>query len=87
MRHGMLTLGLVALALCGCVQAGNLAPDFGVATRQNVAVQIADPAPRFERAAPPASSGPRTALAQDRYNKGTVIQPDTQGTSSLGNGN
>lgn len=91
MRYGMLTFGLAALALSGCEaipnQASHTDPDFGRALRQNVAAQIADPAPNYERDLPPASGGPRTALAQDRYNKGTVIPPATQGTSAIGSGN
>jgi type IV pilus biogenesis protein CpaD/CtpE len=83
MRYALLTIGLTALGLAGCVQGNTVDPDFGVALRQNVAAQIADPAPRYVRADPPASNGPRTALAQDRYEKGTVIQPVVQGTTTV----
>ena len=83
MRHALITIGLAALGLSGCVQANTVNPDFGVAVRQNIAAQIADPAPRYERTAPPASDGPRTALAQQRYEKGQVIPPETTSTSSV----
>ena len=86
MRYALLTIGLSALGLVGCVQATTVNPDFGVALRQNVAAQIADPAPRYDRTNPPASDGPRTALAQDRYQKGTVIAPQIETTSSAAGG-
>lgn len=83
MRYALLTIGLSALGLSGCVQGNTVDPDFGVAVRQNIAAQIADPAPRYVRADPPASDGSRTALAQQRYQKGTVIQPVVQGTTTV----
>jgi type IV pilus biogenesis protein CpaD/CtpE len=83
MRYALITIGLAALGLSGCVQATTVNPDFGVALRQNIAAQVADPAPRYDRTAPPASDGPRTALAQQRYEKGQVIQPDVQGTTTI----
>jgi len=86
MRYALLTIGLSALGLAGCVQGNTVDPDFGVALRQNIAAQIADPAPRYVRAEPPASDGPRTALAQDRYQKGTTIPPQAESTSSVGGG-
>lgn len=87
MRYGILTIGLAALGLCGCAQQANMVdPDFGVALRQNIAAQVADPAPRYVRAEPPASDGSRTALAQQRYQKGQVIVPQAESTSSVGGG-
>jgi type IV pilus biogenesis protein CpaD/CtpE len=84
MRYALLTIGLSALGLSACVQANTVNPDFGVALRQNIAAQIADPAPRYDRTAPPASDGPRTALAQTRYQKGEVIRPETEATTGGG---
>jgi type IV pilus biogenesis protein CpaD/CtpE len=86
MRYALLTIGLSALGLAGCVQGNTVDPDFGVALRQNIAAQIADPAPRYVNAEPAASDGARTALAQQRYQKGTVIQPQAEATSSVGGG-
>ena len=86
MRYALLTIGLTALGLSGCVQGNTVDPDFGVALRQNIAAQVADPAPRYLRADPPASDGARTALAQTRYEKGTVIAPVLQGTSTITSG-
>jgi type IV pilus biogenesis protein CpaD/CtpE len=80
MRYALLTIGLSALGLAGCVQATTPDPGFGVALRQNIAAQIADPAPRYDRTNPPASDGARTALAQERYEKGQVIQPQAEST-------
>lgn len=86
MRNALITIGLAALGLAGCVQGTTVDPDFGVALRQNIAAQIADPAPRYARTEPPASNGPRTALAQDRYQKNAVIQPVVQGTTTVSSG-
>lgn len=94
MRYGFLTIGLAALALSGCSSAVYKAadiedPNFGRALRQNIAAQIANPAPNYDYTNPPASSGPRTSVAQERYNTGTVTQPtieSTQTVSSAGGG-
>lgn len=86
MRHALITFGLAALGLSGCVQATTVNPDFGVAVRQNIAAQVADPAPRYDRTAPPASDGPRTALAQQRYQRDQVIPPETTTTTTVGGG-
>lgn len=87
MRYGYLTVGLVAFALAGCEALPNQAhrtdPNFGRALRQNLAAQVADPAPNYAYDNPPASSGPRTGLAQKRYDTGTVIQPATESTQSV----
>lgn len=82
------TLALVsaALALGGCVSAqGNLAPDYGQSVKQNLAAQVADPDASYRRDAPPAAGGARTNLAQDRYNKGKVLQPAGGAASRVGN--
>ena len=86
MRYGFLTIGLAALALSGCAavvhqEATDVDPTFGRALRQNLAAQVANPAPDYDYTNPPASGGPRTAVAQKRYDTGTVIQPTTQETS------
>ena len=90
MRYGYLTVGLAALALSGCEALPNQAhmtdPNFGRALRQNLAAQVADPAPNYAYDNPPASSGPRTALAQKRYETGTVIQPSSETTQTVSSG-
>jgi len=86
MRYALTMIGLAALGLSGCVQATTVNPDFGVAVRQDIAAQVADPAPRYLRTGAPASDGPRTALAQQRYQKGQVIQPEVEGTTTIGSG-
>lgn len=91
MRYGFLTVGLAALALSGCSSAVYKAadiddPNFGRAVRQNLAAQVANPAPDYAYTDPPASSGPRTSVAQKRYETGTVIQPDAQATSTVSRG-
>lgn len=92
MRYGYLTVGLAALALSGCAsevhqEASETDPSFGRALHQNLAAQIADPAPNYSYDAPPASNGPRTAGAQTRYEAGQVTPPETQNTmSGIGGG-
>ena len=90
MRYGYLTVGLAALALSGCEAIPNQAhrtdPEFGRALRQNLAAQVADPAPNYSYENPPASSGPRTGLAQKRYDTGTVIAPSTETTQTVTGG-
>ena len=93
MRYGFLTVGLAALALSGCAsvvhqEANEVDPNFGRALRQNIAAQIANPVPSYSYDTPPASSGPRTAVAQERYDTGAVTQPAAESTqaSSTGGG-
>jgi type IV pilus biogenesis protein CpaD/CtpE len=76
----MLTVALGGLA--GCVQSQKtLGSDFGVAVRQDVAAQIADPDARYP--ADTSTDGARVGLAQDRYRTGKSIQPST-GTMTVG---
>lgn len=75
-----------ALALAGCtahVEGPTQDPQFGRALRQNLAAQVADPTPQYVREEEPGHNGPRTALAQRRYQTGTVIQPVTSGTTTI----
>lgn len=74
-----LALFAAVAAVSGCAQS-----DFGVATRQNIASQIADPDARYRRDLPPGSSGVRTALSQDRYAKGQVTPLSATGASDVG---
>jgi hypothetical protein len=72
------TLGFAIIAaagVSGCVVSQpRISNDFGVAVRQDVVAQIADPDPRYP-GPPPPSSGSRAALAQFRYRTGQVIPP------------
>ena len=91
MRYGYLTIGLAALALSGCAsvvhqEANEVDPNYGRALRQNLAAQVADPAPNYNYTEPPASDGPRTALAQERYQTGTVIEPTVEPTQTISSG-
>jgi type IV pilus biogenesis protein CpaD/CtpE len=73
-----------AAALAGCYSAQEgLSDDFGLAVRQNIAAQIADPDAVYARTEEPASSGQRAADAADRYNRGQVTTPAAQSTSSV----
>jgi hypothetical protein len=65
----------MGIGLSGCVESQpRLSDEFGVAIRQDLVAQIANPDARYPRT-PPASNGPRAALAQGRYQTGTSIEP------------
>jgi hypothetical protein len=73
------------LALSGCA-LGPYAPDYGDATRNNIAVESVQPAPP-PVAQPVPGNGAVAALAQDRYATDKVKQPVAVSTSSVGSGN
>ncbi len=80
------SLVVVAISLSGCAHEVGL-PDFyaaeteakfGDAVRQNIAVQTVNPnAPTGEALT---ASGPRTAIAQQRYEEDDVEKPATTST-------
>jgi hypothetical protein len=76
---GASVAGLLSLAACATEP---LSPDFGVALKQDLVAQIADPDARY--GVPPDADGARTALAQDRYRTGKVIEPSGLGASKVG---
>jgi hypothetical protein len=77
-----------ALALSGCTESRlHNSSDFGVAVRQNLALQTTNPDPHYVGTPPPGGAdAPRVALAQDRYEKGKVIKPENLQTSQLSTG-
>lgn len=86
-RIGMLAAVAATFALGGCVSPQlPLAADYGVALRQNIAAQIANPEARYIREESPAASGSRAAIAQERYVKGAVISPGAQNTTTISSG-
>lgn len=76
----LLTAALGGLASCAESQK-TLASDFGVAMRQDLAAQIADPEARYP--ANTTADGARAALAQERYRTGKSI-PTSTGAMSVG---
>lgn len=68
-------------SLSGCAEQHS-SPHFGVALRQDLAAQVADP-DKIYPLTPVPTDGARTALAQDRYQKGKVITP-VGSASSIG---
>jgi hypothetical protein len=73
---GLILAATLASGLGGCAQSQlHVGQDFGVALRQDVAAQIADPQARYRGVPMPGSDGSRVALAQDRYVTGKVIPP------------
>ena len=80
----ILLLSAMAASLAGCVDSHpTLSPDFGVAMRQDMAAQIADPDAHYGKTD---SDGARAALAQERYRADKVIPPSSIGTSKAGSG-
>ena len=69
------------LAMTACASEP-LSPSFGVALKQDLVAQIADPDVRYGAA--PDADGARTALAQDRYRTGKVTEPSGLGASKVG---
>jgi len=78
---------MASAGLAGCMPANSgLSPDFGVALKQNLAAQVADPDAVYDRTLEPASDGTRAAAAGDRYFRGEVKRPPAQTTSQVGVG-
>ncbi len=48
---------------------------FGQSVKQDLAAQVADPDARYAGTPAPGSDGTRVGLAQERYQKGKVLQP------------
>lgn len=77
---------LAAGALGGCESQLRLSPDYGVAMRQNIAAQIAEPDPHYTGVPQPGSNPDRVAAAQRRYVTGRVIRPASTSTSIVAGG-
>jgi len=90
MRNGLIASLAAGLLLSACTQSEvRLQPDFGVAVRQDLSAQIADPDPHYTGVPAPGSDGSRVSLAQTRYQTGNVIPPaaissNSSSTSSAG---
>lgn len=83
----LLLISGAALSLTACAETHlRISPDFGEAVHQNVMAQTADPDAHYDGAPTAGSSGQRAASAQDRYNKGQVIQPAATSTSNATSG-
>ena len=72
------------VVLSGCA-LGPYSPDFGDATRNNVAVQSVQPVPP-PAAQPVPGNGAVAALAQERYIRDNVKPPPSPSTSQVGVG-
>lgn len=66
------------LVLTGCTTQRPLGNDFGNATQQNMAVQIANPEVSKEA---PTYDGAHTATAVIKYRQGQVTEPTAEATS------
>jgi hypothetical protein len=76
MRIGLIASLAAGFLLSACTQSKlRLQSDFGVAVRQDLAAQIADPDAQYAGVLAPGSDGSRVSLAQTRYQTGNVIPP------------
>ena len=87
MRQTMKILPLALLfAAAACAQYENDTPlgrDYGNAVTHNMSVQVIDPAPNLEGKEIPNMEGTRAAGAIERYDTGTVIEPETIETTDI----
>lgn len=87
MRRNLAPIAAVAALAAltaGCTTSqAHLTEGYGEAVRQSVIAQVADPDARYKGDVDPASNGPRTDLAQTRYEKGEVIKPVATRTSDI----
>jgi len=83
----LLLVAAAGVTLSACTQTEiRLEPDFGSAVVQDTAAQIADPDARYAGIPAPGSSGPRTVLAQHRYDTDRVVPPSRIGATGQGEG-
>jgi type IV pilus biogenesis protein CpaD/CtpE len=73
---------LSATLLSACTHVEQQSWDFGVAVRQDLGAQIADPDALYIGNPTPGSNGPRNALAQKRYQNDEVIPPSAVGATA-----
>ncbi|QUD88582.1 hypothetical protein [Phenylobacterium montanum] len=73
----IVTTSLLACGIAGWFQSQKtLSPDLGVAVRQDVVAQIADPQATY--GPPPPADGMRANLAQTRYKADKPVQSNAQ---------
>jgi hypothetical protein len=83
MRQTMKLLPLALLfAVAACQHLEPLGRDYGNAVTHNMSVQVIDPAPNLEGKEIPDMAGTRVDGAMERYNTGTVIEPESIETTS-----
>ena len=78
----LLMTAAAALLLSGCEARTPLNDEFGNAVEQNLSLQIVDPDPVYIAPESPDFNGIRASGAIDRYETGTVIEPEEETTTS-----
>ncbi len=61
-------------------------PSYGAVMAQNLETMVVDPEPAYAQAGAPDFHGKRALLAIDRYEKGTVIEPERLRVTEIGAG-
>jgi hypothetical protein len=82
---------LAVVGLCGAaaslsacaVSRMHLSDDSGVAVRQDIVAQVADPDAMYKGLPAPGAQGLRVDAAQGRYDSGQVIEPASTSTSTV----
>ncbi len=74
-----------ALGTVGCEAKEHLSSDFGNSVNHNMSLHIVNPDPVYLAPEIPDFNGIRAAGAMERYETGTVIEPDDIETSDVGN--
>jgi hypothetical protein len=81
--HGpLLAACLFAGAGLGACATSPFGDDFGRAVNAEKAAQIANPAATYAGNPDPGTDGSRAALAQTRYQTGTVLKPSSAGAAT-----
>lgn len=80
-RSFFVIFAFLSTAACTPVDLG-----FGESVRWSNAQQVIDPDPQHDRTLTEGGSGERSARAVDRYNRGEVIEPVVETTTSAQSG-
>ncbi|WP_340587345.1 hypothetical protein [Erythrobacter alti] len=89
-KKGSIAVCAASVLLAGCAstysaKSGFFDPeDFGEANRQTFAAQVVNPDPVYTK--PIETSAESAAAAAERVRTRTVIQPQAEGTTSIGSG-
>ncbi len=80
-----LTASSIALLffVAGCQHTQPLGRDFGNSVHHNMSMHIIDPAPSFEGREIPDMEGERAAGAKERYDEGSVLEPEAEEISDF----
>ncbi len=80
MKTALTAVSIALLFLvAGCQHLQPLGRDFGNSVHHNMSMHIIDPAPSYEGREVPDMEGERAAGAKERYDTGSVDEPEAEG--------